>query len=133
MLSHWPARLLAPQNAVRALFGEPPLRWSSDLADAAQDWADRLVATGQFDHRPDDPYGEKFTRITGGSASPKQVKMPGLMKPATMTLQQTRAGGSAATLPKSSGAARVRWGVASPGTRAVRSGSVNMTHPGSNT
>jgi len=64
---------LAPQNAVRALFGEPPLRWSSDLADAAQDWADRLVATGQFGHRPDDPYGENLYEITGGSASPKQV------------------------------------------------------------
>ena len=64
---------LAPQNAVRASGGVPPLQWSDRLADAAQDWADHLVATGQFAHRPDDPYGENLNEITGGSASPQQV------------------------------------------------------------
>ncbi len=64
---------LTPQNAVRALFGEPPLRWSGHLADVAQDWADHLVATGQFAHRPEDPYGENLFETTGGTASPEQV------------------------------------------------------------
>ena len=76
---------LTPQNAVRALFGEPPLRWSGHLADVAQDWADHLVATGQFAHRPEDPYGENLFETTGGTASPSRWSVPGLMKPAPMT------------------------------------------------
>lgn len=64
---------LAPQNVVRSSVGEPPLVWSSRLADAAQAWADHLAETGQFAHNPDDPYGENLYEITGGSASPQQV------------------------------------------------------------
>ena len=64
---------LAPQNAVRATVDEAPLRWSDRLADAAQAWADQLLATGQFVHRPGNPHGENLYAITGGSASPQQV------------------------------------------------------------
>lgn len=65
--------LLAPQNAVRATVGEPPLRWSEQLAGVAQQWADHLLATGQFAHRVGDRYGENLYEMTGGSATPQQV------------------------------------------------------------
>lgn len=65
--------LLAPQNAVRARVGEPPMHWSNRLAGVARQWADHLVATGQFVHRVGDRYGENLYEITGGIASPRQV------------------------------------------------------------
>ena len=65
--------LLAPQNAVRARVGEAPLTWSDTLADAARDWAQRLIASGRFEHRPGNRYGENLYEITGGTASPDQV------------------------------------------------------------
>jgi uncharacterized protein YkwD len=65
--------LLAPQNAVRATVGDPPLSWSNRLAAVAQGWADHLIATHQFAHRTGDPYGENLYAITGGIAAPDQV------------------------------------------------------------
>lgn len=65
--------LLAPQNAVRASVGEPPLRWSDRLAGVARQWADHLVTTGKFEHRVGDRYGENLYEITGGIATPQQV------------------------------------------------------------
>lgn len=64
---------LAPQNAVRASVGDPPLRWSDRLADVAQDWAGHLLESEQFAHRQADPYGENLYEITGGTTSPQQV------------------------------------------------------------
>jgi uncharacterized protein YkwD len=65
--------MLAAHNAVRARVGEPPLHWSPRLAAAAQDWANRLIASGAFAHQPDDPYGQNLYAITGGAAAPAQV------------------------------------------------------------
>lgn len=65
--------LLEPQNEVRAAVGEQPLLWSDRLADVALDWADRLLASGQFQHRPADPFGENLYEMIGGTASPQQV------------------------------------------------------------
>lgn len=65
--------MLAAHNAVRARVGDPPLAWSVRLAAAAQEWASRLIATGAFQHRPEDPYGENLYAISGGAASPWQV------------------------------------------------------------
>jgi pathogenesis-related protein 1 len=36
--------MLAAHNRVRAAVGVPPLEWSTELADSAQDWVDRLAA-----------------------------------------------------------------------------------------
>lgn len=66
-------RLLAPQNAVRASVGDPPMRWSNRLAGVARHWADHLIATGQFKHRLGDKYGENLYEMTGGTAVPQQV------------------------------------------------------------
>jgi uncharacterized protein YkwD len=60
-------------NAVRARVGDPPLVWSAQLAAVAQEWANRLIATATFAHRPDSRYGENLYSISGGAASPGQV------------------------------------------------------------
>ena len=65
--------MLARHNAVRARVGVPPLAWSERLAERSQDWADHLLARGQFIHRPESPYGENLFEIDGGTASPAQV------------------------------------------------------------
>ena len=65
--------MLAAHNGVRARVGVPPLAWSDRLAARAQDWADHLLARGQFTHRPKSPYGENLFEIDGGTASPARV------------------------------------------------------------
>ncbi len=65
--------MLAAHNAVRARVGVPPLVWSDRLAAAALGWAEQLIATGAFAHRPNDRYGENLYTIYGAFASPGQV------------------------------------------------------------
>jgi pathogenesis-related protein 1 len=65
--------MLNAHNAIRARVGVPPLVWSADLTDVAQDWAYHLIATGSLSHRPNNRYGENIYTISGGSASPAQV------------------------------------------------------------
>jgi uncharacterized protein YkwD len=65
--------MLASHNAVRAGVRMPPLAWSDRLAARAQDWADHLLARGQFMHRPKSAYGENLFEIDGAAASPAQV------------------------------------------------------------
>ena len=65
--------MLAAHNAARARVGVAPLAWSDRLAARAQDWADTLVARGQFAHRPKSGYGENLFEITGATASAAQV------------------------------------------------------------
>jgi pathogenesis-related protein 1 len=65
--------MLDAHNTVRARVGVLPLVWSTQLADVAQDWANHLIATGGFAHRPDNRYGENLYTISGGTASPAQV------------------------------------------------------------
>lgn len=65
--------MLQAHNAIRARVGDPPLVWSAQLAAAAQDWAQHLIVTRRFAHRPDDRYGENLYSISGGAAAPWQV------------------------------------------------------------
>lgn len=63
MRSNFDARVLAAQNRERAALGVEPLSWDDDLADAAQAWADRLAAKGDFFHAPENrtnPQGENL-------------------------------------------------------------------------
>ncbi len=63
------ARLLAAHNRERVALGVAPLRWDANLARAARSWADRLAATGQFAHAPEnpkDPQGENLWAGTRG-------------------------------------------------------------------
>src|SRR5689334_12035018 len=52
--------MLAAHNAIRARVGERPLVWSAQVAAVAQDWANHLIATGTFSHRPNNRYGENL-------------------------------------------------------------------------
>jgi len=65
--------MLDAHNAVRARVGVPPLAWSPQLATLAQDWANALIASQAFSHRPNNQYGENIYTITGGAASAHEV------------------------------------------------------------
>jgi len=65
--------MVAAHNTVRAGVKVPPLKWSGRLAAVAQEWADHLLATGQFAHRPNPRYGENLYEIEGAAASPEQA------------------------------------------------------------
>ena len=65
--------MLDAHNAIRARVGVPPLVWSDQLAQVAQDWADHLIATGALSHRPNNRYGENIYAISGGHAAPAEV------------------------------------------------------------
>lgn len=65
--------MLAAHNHVRARVGVPPLAWSGELERYAQEWAERLLARGEFGHRADTPLGENLFAISGGAATPRRV------------------------------------------------------------
>ena len=59
----------------RSQVSSPPLRWSNQLADVAQDWANNLASQGgnSISHRPNNRYGENIYWISGAQASPSQA------------------------------------------------------------
>ena len=65
--------MLDAHNEVRARVKMTPLTWSDRLTERAQDWANTLLARGQFSHRPNSPYGENIFEIRGGAATSAQV------------------------------------------------------------
>jgi pathogenesis-related protein 1 len=65
--------ILRAHNQVRSRVGVPPLAWSNRLAAVAQQWADHLLASNRFMHRPKLQYGENLFEIQGASATPAQV------------------------------------------------------------
>jgi uncharacterized protein YkwD len=71
--SSLPRDMLDAHNALRVRAGVAPLLWSRRLAARSQDWADTLLARGQFAHRPNSSYGENLFEIRGAAASPVQV------------------------------------------------------------
>jgi pathogenesis-related protein 1 len=68
-----PPAMLDGHNAIRARVGVPPLVWSDQLAQVAQDWANHLIATGGLLHRPNNRHGENIYTISGRTTSPAQV------------------------------------------------------------
>jgi cysteine-rich secretory family protein len=60
--------VVAAHNAWRQKYGvAQQIAWDDTVAGVAQDWANRIATTGQFDHRPDgadnpdsSPYGENL-------------------------------------------------------------------------
>jgi pathogenesis-related protein 1 len=67
------SEMLAAHNAVRVPLRLRPLSWSDKLAARAQEWAETLLARGEFIHRPKSPYGENLFAIAGAYAAPEQV------------------------------------------------------------
>lgn len=65
--------MLAGHNNVRSELGLPPLVWSDRLAAFAAEWANNLLATNEFFHRPNNRFGENLFMITGTWATPGEV------------------------------------------------------------
>lgn len=61
------ARVLSSHNFEREKVGVEALRWSPELAQSAQRWADHLAATGQFEHAPEDPVSPQGENLWAGS------------------------------------------------------------------
>jgi len=59
--------LVDAHNQWRARFSSPALAWDGGLATLAQDWADQLAASGQFDHRSNSQFGENIFMGTSGA------------------------------------------------------------------
>lgn len=64
--------IVAAHNSVRADHGVPPLRWSDEVAEYAQKWANALIANGEFKHSSP-RYGENLFEISGGSTTAYDV------------------------------------------------------------
>ena len=64
------AREMLPlHNQFRAARKLKPLVWSDRVAATAQDWANALLMTGQFAHRPKNKYGENLYEVRGQDAT----------------------------------------------------------------
>ncbi|WP_225206432.1 CAP domain-containing protein [Novosphingobium huizhouense] len=69
-------RLLAAHNGARARAGVPALAWNPALATQAQVWADRLAATGRFEHSSQadrSDVGENLWAGTPGAFAPEAM------------------------------------------------------------
>jgi uncharacterized protein YkwD len=67
--------VVAVHNSVRSRVGVPPLAWSDDLAQTAQNWANVLMASGTFIHSRDSRYGENLFEISGPGASSRPFEV----------------------------------------------------------
>lgn len=65
--------MLGAHNEWRQRYNSPPLTWDNDLAAVAQDWADQMAKSGDFDHRQDQSYGENIWMGTADAYSPQHV------------------------------------------------------------
>ncbi len=58
--------ILEAHNKARADLKLPPLTWDCKLANLAQEWA----ARGEFEHRPDNDFGENLSAFADANKSP---------------------------------------------------------------
>jgi hypothetical protein len=56
-------------NKYRAQFQAPPLMYSDQLSQVAQDWADYLAKSNQFKHSTTNRYGENIAMLSASSQS----------------------------------------------------------------
>ena len=74
--ARFPAQILAAHNAWRAQVGAPPLIWDNALGTGAAEWAQRLAASGVFQHsdrRARRGIGENMWWGTHGAYSPESM------------------------------------------------------------
>lgn len=64
-------QLLGYHNELRAKVGVQPLRWSPELAQAAQKWADKIAQSGQYDCDPNSPYAQNLSIHRGALEAAK--------------------------------------------------------------
>lgn len=62
--------MLDAHNDWRTRHNVPPLNWDPAVAAVAQDWADHLAATGVFEHRQNNKYGENIWAGSAGFFAP---------------------------------------------------------------
>lgn len=67
--------ILDAHNQCRGKVGVPPLRWSTQIAAKAQEWADHLSGTGEFEHRSGGGSGYGENLAAGGMSPTDLVKM----------------------------------------------------------
>lgn len=65
--------LLKAHNSYRAKHGSPPLKWSSEAARPAQEWADRLTKTGRLQHGNHDGMGQNLAFKSGAELTGQEV------------------------------------------------------------
>jgi uncharacterized protein YkwD len=65
--------MVSAHNQWRSRVGVPPLKWSNQLSTYAQEWANHLSQTRQFEHRTNSPYGENLYWSKGQARSPQAV------------------------------------------------------------
>lgn len=65
--------MVSLHNSVRSRVGVGPMTWSNELAGVAQQWANHLIANGQFAHSHNPNYGENLYEIQGAAATPNMV------------------------------------------------------------
>lgn len=63
------AEFMRLHNQARAQVGAPPLQWSNDLANFAQQWAEELARRDTMEHRSNNPYGENLAYGTNVDAA----------------------------------------------------------------
>ncbi|MEA5468113.1 pathogenesis-related family 1 protein [Spirulina sp. 06S082] len=66
-------QMLNTHNQWRQKVGVSPLQWSPDLANYAQEWANKLLRENKFEHRQNSPYGENLASASGQQLSPERV------------------------------------------------------------
>jgi pathogenesis-related protein 1 len=66
-------QILDAHNQWRKRYNVPALTWSSQLASYAQEWANKLLREGKFEHRKNSPYGENLAFASGQQLSPGRV------------------------------------------------------------
>ena len=71
--SNIPQEMVNAHNQWRSKLGLPPLRWSDEVANVAQEHANYLASTGRFEQNPRTRYGENIFMASGRQYSPKEV------------------------------------------------------------
>jgi pathogenesis-related protein 1 len=66
-------QMLTAHNQWRSRYKVPALTWSPQLANYAQEWANKLVRENRFQHRPNPRYGENLAWASGQRLRPSQV------------------------------------------------------------
>ncbi len=66
-------QMLDAHNQWRKRYNVPSLTWSPQLTSYAQDWANKLLKEGKFEHRQNSRYGENLAWASGQQMSPQQV------------------------------------------------------------
>ena len=64
------AAVLQAHNDLRQQNNVPALTWDDNLAAFAQDWANQLAASGTFQHRTPNQFGENIWEGTAGAFKP---------------------------------------------------------------